>query len=70
MGYNELAYKVYSIKIYGDNTGMAIIIGISEIVKVEFWSLVLLYRVGGRWSFTLIFLKKLRRSDTISSLTC
>ena len=35
--------------------GIAIIIGISEIVTVEFWSLVLLHQAGGRWSLTFIF---------------
>ena len=49
------AYKIYSIKTYSDNMGIAIIIGISEIVTVEFWSLVLLYQAGGRWSLTFIF---------------
>ena len=48
MEYNKLVYKIYSIINYSDNTGMAIIINIREIMTVEFWSLVLLYRARGR----------------------
>ena len=69
MEYNKLAYKIYSIITYSDNTGITIIIGIREIVTVEFWSLVLLCRVRGRRSLTLILkFEKVRYIITVDKL--